>query len=944
MTDDERVDQMLEELLESGATPEEACRTCPELLPQVRAGLRRLRLVEQKVGALFPPSDPTDRGTYAALPAAELPRLPGYEVQGVLGRGGVGVVYRAWHQRLGRPVALKMLLAGPYARPDEQARFLREAEAVAGLRHPHVVQVYDAGELDGRSYFTMELVEGGSLAQKIAGAPQPARPAAALVATVAEAVHAAHQNGIVHRDLKPANILLTADGTPKVSDFGLARRLEGGGELTLSGVPVGTPSYMAPEQARGDRGAIGPGTDVYALGAILYECLTGRPPFRGETATATLRQVLADEPVPPARLNPGVCRDLQTICLKCLDKEPTRRYASARELAEDLRRFERGEPITARPPGPLERAAKWARRRPTAVGLLAAGLLMLVGVAAAAVWYVGDRAQLRADARSRDRETNVALDEAKKHLKDLRDRLDDPVKVRELLSDIDKWQGLVEQTRQDLQRAKSASVGNEALLTEETRARLLAVEAAVNREQTAYDQAKELDEIAVEALTTFDKRRLSQRKAVGKYERFFSQQGLDIHQPGTDWFKSAIGSSPVRFALVAALDNWALLANDIKHPQVARLLALTRAVDPDPWRDRFRDPAVWADREALIRLAKEVDVGQQSPTVLVSLGYWLSMKGVHSADLFQRALLSHPRDFWLHLNAAMMVPDAGDRIGLAHAVIAIRPRNAVAHAIVAFRLWNRGDWPTALLAAKRAIEISPNYSVAHNTLGLALREKKDLTGAAAAFQRAAEIDPGFAAPYWNLGSVALLQGNVAAAADAYRKAADCQATTSGLWILDGYLREDLKRLPGAVPALKRAIELDPRDFVVRYFLGEILQELGRYAEADQAYLGAIQAQPAFVRAYDGLARLLATCPDDKARDGKRAIEYATTACDRTGWNDPYCLDTLAAAYAEAGQFEEAVRYQTRVLDDPVFRGDLRTAAEKRLELYRQKKPFREKGP
>jgi len=352
MTDDPRVDQLLEELLESGGSPEEACRACPELLPAVSAGLQQLRLLELEVDALFPPSTSPDGGsTNVTLPAAGLPHVPGYEVQGELGRGGVGVVYRAQHLRLNRSVALKMLLAGPYAQPEERARFLREAEAVAALRHPHIVQVYDAGEMDGRPYFTMELVEGGSLAQKIAGMPQPARPAAELLAVVAEAVHAAHQNGIVHRDLKPANVLLTADGTPKISDFGLARQLEGGAELTLSGTPMGTPSYMAPEQARGDRKAIGPATDVYALGAILYELLTGRPPFRAASATATLQQVVADEPVPPARLNPQVPRDLQTICLKCLHKEPSRRYASAQALADDLNRFRRGEPVLARPVG-----------------------------------------------------------------------------------------------------------------------------------------------------------------------------------------------------------------------------------------------------------------------------------------------------------------------------------------------------------------------------------------------------------------------------------------------------------------------------------------------------------------------------------------------------------------------------------------------------------------
>ena len=350
MTDDPRVERLLEELLESGGSPEEACRSCPELLPQVRADLQRLRRLEHEIDAVFPSTEPPDGAGRVALATAELPRIRGYEVQAVLGRGGMGVVYRARHLRLDRPVALKMLLAGSYAGQEERERFQREAEAVAGLRHANIVQLYDAGDLDGRPYFTMEFVEGGSLAQKIAGMPQPARPSAALVAQVAEAVQFAHQSGIVHRDLTPANILLATDGTPKVTDFGLARRLEGGSGLTLSGVPMGTPSYMAPEQARGEKGAVGPATDVYALGAILYEMLTGRPPFRAETSTGTLQQVLHDDPVPPSRLNPGVPRDLATICLKCLSKEPHRRYASAAALAEDLRRFLRGVPIAA--PGP----------------------------------------------------------------------------------------------------------------------------------------------------------------------------------------------------------------------------------------------------------------------------------------------------------------------------------------------------------------------------------------------------------------------------------------------------------------------------------------------------------------------------------------------------------------------------------------------------------------
>jgi WD40 repeat protein/predicted Ser/Thr protein kinase len=308
-----------------------------------------------------------------------LPQVPDYEVESVLGRGGMGVVYRARHLRLGRLVALKMTLAGSYAGPHERERFRREAEAVAALRHPNLVQVYDAGDWAGRPYITMELIEGGSLAQRLAGTPQPAREAAALLATLAEAVQVAHQGGIVHRDLKPANILLTADGTPKIADFGLARRLEGGAMLTQSGVLMGTPSYMAPEQARGQSRAVGPAADVYSLGAILYETLTGRPPFRAESAAETIHQLLTQDPVPPSRLNGKVPSALETICLMCLRKEPARRYASAAELSADLRRFLRHEPIMAKPIGPMGRLSHWVRRHPgLAASLSAVAVLLLL--------------------------------------------------------------------------------------------------------------------------------------------------------------------------------------------------------------------------------------------------------------------------------------------------------------------------------------------------------------------------------------------------------------------------------------------------------------------------------------------------------------------------------------------------------------------------------------
>jgi WD40 repeat protein/tetratricopeptide (TPR) repeat protein len=319
----------------------------------------------------------TAPGQSAAAPAT--PTVPGYEVLAELGRGGMGVVWKARQQGLNRLVALKMILGGGHAGPDERQRFKTEAEAVAQLAHPHIVQIHEVGEHDGLPFCSLEFVDGGSLSGQLDGTPWPAGRAAALVEMLARAMHAAHTRGIVHRDLKPANVLLTADGSPKITDFGLAKRLNDDSGQTRTGTIMGTPSYMAPEQAQGKVHEIGPAADTYALGAILYELLTGRPPFRAATPLETVLQVIGEEPVPPARLNPAVPVDLQTICLKCLQKEPGRRYASAQELADDLRCFQAGEPIHARPVGWLERSVKWIRRRPLVAALLSA--LLLLGAA-----------------------------------------------------------------------------------------------------------------------------------------------------------------------------------------------------------------------------------------------------------------------------------------------------------------------------------------------------------------------------------------------------------------------------------------------------------------------------------------------------------------------------------------------------------------------------------
>jgi serine/threonine-protein kinase len=333
-----------------------------------------------------------------------LPDVPGYVVTALLGRGGMGSVYCARHLRLGRMVALKMI-SGDHASPERLARFQAETLALARLQHPHIVQIYEVSESRGLPYFAMEFLEGGGLDRKLAGRPQPPKDAAGTVELLARAIDAAHQQGIVHRDLKPANILLTRDGQPKISDFGLVKRLEGDLSQTRTGDILGTPIYMAPEQVAGSHKAIGAGTDIYALGAILYEMLTGRPPFRGTTAVETFELIRSAEPVPVRRLQPGVPRDLETICLKCLEKAPDKRYASARALADDLGRFQANQPIAARRAGLAYRLGKWARRRPALAALVAVVLVATLGTAALGIWY---NARLRSAAQRADQRSRLA--------------------------------------------------------------------------------------------------------------------------------------------------------------------------------------------------------------------------------------------------------------------------------------------------------------------------------------------------------------------------------------------------------------------------------------------------------------------------------------------------------------------------------------------------------
>jgi serine/threonine-protein kinase len=626
---------------------------------------------------------------------------------------------------------------------------------VAGLRHANIVQVYDVGEHKGLPYFTLEYIEGGSLAQRLLGTPLGINYAAVLVGALAEAVQVAHQHGIIHRDLKPSNLLLQSksdsqtgnanpltvvptplsDFDPKIVDFGLARHFERDSSLTLSGARVGTPSYMAPEQAMGKTHAIGPAVDIYSLGAILYELVTGRPPFKGETATETQLQVIHHDPVPPSRLNPRVPRDLETICLKCLEKDPARRYATAAALADDLRRLEEGRPIKARPVGWGERLWRWCRRRPAAAALIATALA-LIGLALAGVrWLEIQQAERRAETARHE------------------DRASQAVEARLEQAAILEKEGRWPEARVALEVAPIVLESPaQASLAERLR-----------QAQADADIVAKLEEIRLRLSEGGRSRDLSPDKM---YADAFRNYGIPVMTLEPAEAAARIRASSIQDTLLAFMHDWLFrLSNEDR----GRLRDVLDRADEDDWRRAFRKALAKNDAGELSVLANAPEASAQPPSVVAGLAYAVlgNLYKAEAQEFMRKAQQRYPGDFWLNyfLGCFWCEDYPQEAVGYFRVAVAIRPKSEGAYLMLGRTLRGAGDMEGAMAALRRSVDLHPSSDVARE-LALCLAPKGELEEARAAWEKFLESDPPDHDSWYGYAQLCLFLGYE----DAYRRA------------------------------------------------------------------------------------------------------------------------------------------------------------------------------
>jgi tetratricopeptide (TPR) repeat protein len=852
--------------VEAGTAPprEQFLEHHPQLADDLDACLAALRFIGRAAEA---PRALAAGAAAEPLPEAPPGQLGDYRLVREVGRGGMGVVYEAEQVSLGRRVALKVLPFAATLDPRQLQRFQNEARAAAALDHPHIVHVHAVGCERAVHFYAMQFIDGQTLAaliadrRRAAGRPpapadQPTAPqlpeaagpapdtapraalstergpldsayfrrVAELGIQAAEALDHAHQLGVVHRDVKPANLLVDGRGSLWVTDFGLAH-VQSDARLTMTGDLLGTLRYMSPEQALAQRVVVDHRTDVYSLGATLYELLTLEPAFSGGDRKELLRQIAFEEPRPARRWHKGIPAELETIVQKAMEKNPADRYATARELADDLGRYLADEPIRARPPGRVRRLRKWGRRHPALVAGAATLLLAVLFLGGAVLWRELAQRAAAADA------VEAALEQA--------ENLRDQERWDEALAVLDGAQG----------RLEGRALGGLG-----------------QRVQQAWRDVqvlKQLEEAGVQLAIGSNDFGYDREGANRLYAKAFATYGLEVFAPNQKEVAEAIRASAIGNRLGMALAQWAHVRDRLHRGQGRPLWSLADMVDDNAWRRRLRTAAQLRDRASLEKLAKDKKLLSQPPAALVLLAQdlYLAGKSSHAERFLRRAQASRPADFWLNFELANALGSkestaVAERIRFYQAALALRPTSPGVHLSLGNALKDKGDLDGAIACYREALRLKPDYAVAHNNLGVALGHKGRTEAAIACYREALRLKPDEAEAHNNLGGALQAKGRTEEAIGWYRKALRLKPDYAEAHInLGGALR--IKGdLDGSITECQEALRLKPDEAEAHNALGAALYVKGRTDEAIACFQKALCLEPDNAWAHNNLGAAL----------------------------------------------------------------------------------------
>jgi tetratricopeptide (TPR) repeat protein len=942
----EEVDPILAELIEqfanrlqAGEAPDVSAfaREHPgyaEELRRLLPGVRMLAELGRSAGAGEGSLVPADPDAVAGV-------LGDFRIVREVGRGGMGVVYEAEQISLRRRVALKVLPFAAALDPKQLQRFKQEAEAAAHLHHTNIVPVHFVGSERVVHFYAMQFIDGQTLTALIrelrglagleeasqAGSAGPAReagpgcgapaagattlPAAVLTTErsarspahfhmvarlgvqAAEALEHAHQQGIVHRDIKPANLLLDGRGHLWVTDFGLARFQSEAG-LTLTGDLLGTLRYMSPEQALAQHALVDHRTDVYSLGATLYELLTLHPACDGHDRQEVLRQIEREEPRPLRRLNPAVPADLETVVLKTLAKEPEARYATAQELADDLQRFLKDEPIRARRPTLVQRARKWARRHRAVVRSATAAVLAILLLGAGAWWWLRKERHDRAAATAQ--RVQRALEEANVLRGQAR---------AAPAGDLGKWAEALAAARQA-----------EALLQDgggdpQTRRQVRDLLAELQTEEADRRMGECLDNIRLQTVE-LKEGKFDHARADKEYAAAFHTYDIDIERLTPEEAAARLRDRTIKVQLAAALDHWAWVRRKTQKGDAAdrqRLIAIARQVDPESWRNKLRDALEQQNDQVLKDLAAADDVAAQPAPTLVLLGLVLDWRGHHAeaVQVLRQAQQEHPSDFWINNQLAFLLfemepPQVDEAIRFFTAALALRPRSVAPHNNLAIALMKKGQVDQAIATLRKALRFAKEDPGTHNNLGIALTKKGFVDEADAKLREAIRLKPDFAEAHNNLG--ALLcdhKKDYDGAINAFQQAIDLKKDFVEAHCGLGHAFRKKGQLNQALAAYHKALDLNKQDAQAHYHIGKLLCDDRRdYDAAIASFERALVLKEDYYQARIGLGIAL---------QGKGLLDKAITAhreALRLKPDDAYAHGNLGSVLLQKGWVDEAI--------------------------------------